>query len=247
MYVFLLGALLLGMIAKLSDTSGNGYDYRSTIAPLWSRSLFTLNPRTELMEGVPVLYHVHAVVGMVLIALVPYTRLVHMFSAPAVPDPAVRGLPVARPQAAGAAPGPAGLGARGLLDPRGYLPATSSGRGTLVGGRLAHRHRQRGTRSRQARGDDPGDARRGDGPALGRGGVAHRARTGRHLAVDVFRHRPRRRRRVGLRLHLGRPARDAALRRHILVTYRSPTTGSTANSSTWRPAARTTSGRRGGS
>lgn len=33
MYVFLLGALLLGMIAKLSDTSGNGYDYRSTIAP----------------------------------------------------------------------------------------------------------------------------------------------------------------------------------------------------------------------
>jgi nitrate reductase gamma subunit len=81
MYVFLLGALLLGMIAKLSDTSGDGYDYRSTIAP-WSRSLFTLNPRTELMEGVPVLYHVHAVVGMVLIALVPYTRLVHMFSAP---------------------------------------------------------------------------------------------------------------------------------------------------------------------
>ncbi|MGQ4427831.1 respiratory nitrate reductase subunit gamma, partial [Streptomyces violaceoruber] len=54
---------------------------RSTIAP-WSRSLFTLNPKTELMAGVPVLYHVHAVVGMVLIALVPYTRLVHMFSAP---------------------------------------------------------------------------------------------------------------------------------------------------------------------
>ncbi|MEV7796821.1 respiratory nitrate reductase subunit gamma [Streptomyces sp. NPDC087512] len=81
MYVFLLGAIVLGMVAKLSDTSGDGYDYRATIAP-WARSLFTLSPRTELMEGVPVLYHVHAVVGMALIAMVPYTRLVHMFTAP---------------------------------------------------------------------------------------------------------------------------------------------------------------------
>lgn len=34
------------------------------------------------MTDVPVLYEIHAVIGMVLIALVPYTRLVHMFSAP---------------------------------------------------------------------------------------------------------------------------------------------------------------------
>ncbi|MEU1199033.1 respiratory nitrate reductase subunit gamma [Streptomyces sp. NPDC005813] len=81
MYVVLLGAIVMGMIAKLTHTSGDGYDYRETIAP-WARSLFTLRPRTELMEGVPVLYQVHAVIGMALIALVPYTRLVHMFSAP---------------------------------------------------------------------------------------------------------------------------------------------------------------------
>ncbi|MFI2436980.1 respiratory nitrate reductase subunit gamma [Streptomyces sp. NPDC018693] len=81
MYVVLLGAIVLGMVAKLSHTSGDGYNYRESIAP-WSRSLFTLQPKTELMEGVPVLYQVHAVIGMVLIALVPYTRLVHMFSAP---------------------------------------------------------------------------------------------------------------------------------------------------------------------
>ncbi|PBC60350.1 respiratory nitrate reductase subunit gamma [Streptomyces sp. Tue6028] len=81
MYVVLLGAIVLGMIAKLAHTSGDGYNYRETIAP-WARSLFTLRPRTELMEGVPVLYQVHAVIGMALIALVPYTRLVHMFSAP---------------------------------------------------------------------------------------------------------------------------------------------------------------------
>jgi nitrate reductase gamma subunit len=34
------------------------------------------------MGGVPVLYQVHAVIGMILIALVPHTRLVHMFSVP---------------------------------------------------------------------------------------------------------------------------------------------------------------------
>ncbi|MFF7750820.1 respiratory nitrate reductase subunit gamma [Streptomyces sp. NPDC007971] len=81
MYAVLLAALIMGMVAKLSHTSGNGYDYRETIAP-WARSLFLLRPRTELMADVPVLFQIHAVIGMVLIAMVPYTRLVHMFSAP---------------------------------------------------------------------------------------------------------------------------------------------------------------------
>jgi nitrate reductase gamma subunit len=80
-YVLLVGAVVLGRVAKLSRSAGDGYDYRRTIGP-WARSLFTLRPRTELMAGVPVLYQVHAVVGMVLIAFVPYSRLVHMFSAP---------------------------------------------------------------------------------------------------------------------------------------------------------------------
>ncbi|MFE1954978.1 respiratory nitrate reductase subunit gamma [Streptomyces sp. NPDC059524] len=81
MYVFLLGAIVLGMVAKLTHASGDGYNYRETIGP-WARSLFTLSPDTGLMDGVPVLYRIHAVVGMSLIALVPFTRLVHMFSAP---------------------------------------------------------------------------------------------------------------------------------------------------------------------
>ncbi|MGW3290586.1 respiratory nitrate reductase subunit gamma [Streptomyces sp. NPDC001002] len=81
MYVVLLAAIAMGMIAKLTHASGDGYNYRQSIAP-WARSLFTLQPKTELMAGVPVLYQIHAVIGMTLIALVPYTRLVHMFSAP---------------------------------------------------------------------------------------------------------------------------------------------------------------------
>ncbi|WP_369274437.1 respiratory nitrate reductase subunit gamma [Streptomyces sp. R11] len=81
MYVVLAAAIVMGMVAKLSHSSGDGYNYRASIAP-WARSLFTLQPDLDRMAGVPVLYEVHAVIGMVLIALVPYTRLVHMFSAP---------------------------------------------------------------------------------------------------------------------------------------------------------------------
>ncbi|NUU21726.1 MAG: respiratory nitrate reductase subunit gamma [Streptomycetaceae bacterium] len=82
MYVFLVAAIALGMTAKLMhSTLSDGYDYRDTMAP-WARSLFTLQPKTDLMAEAPTAYHVHAVVGMALIALVPFTRLVHMFSAP---------------------------------------------------------------------------------------------------------------------------------------------------------------------
>ncbi|MFI7401918.1 respiratory nitrate reductase subunit gamma [Streptomyces sp. NPDC049541] len=81
MYVVLIAAIWMGMAAKLTHVSGDGYNYRASIAP-WARSLFTLQPRTALMEGVPVLYRAHATIGMALIALLPYTRLVHVFSTP---------------------------------------------------------------------------------------------------------------------------------------------------------------------
>ncbi|WP_405592509.1 respiratory nitrate reductase subunit gamma [Streptomyces sp. NBC_01092] len=81
MYVVLVAAIVMGMVAKLAHSSGDGYNYRQSIAP-WARSLFTLQPDLDRMQGVPVLYQIHAVIGMALIALVPYTRLVHMFSAP---------------------------------------------------------------------------------------------------------------------------------------------------------------------
>ncbi|MER5886422.1 respiratory nitrate reductase subunit gamma [Streptomyces sp. NPDC001941] len=82
MYVFLLAAIVMGMWAKLTNsTISSGYDYRTTIAP-WARSLFTLQPKTELMVGVPLTFQIHAVIGLLLFALVPFTRLVHMFSAP---------------------------------------------------------------------------------------------------------------------------------------------------------------------
>ncbi|WP_367046415.1 respiratory nitrate reductase subunit gamma [Streptomyces sp. Je 1-332] len=81
MYLVLFAAIVLGMVAKLTHASGEGYNYRESMAP-WARSLFTLQPDTDRMVGVPVMYQIHAVVGMALFALIPFTRLVHMFSAP---------------------------------------------------------------------------------------------------------------------------------------------------------------------
>ncbi|MQY22894.1 respiratory nitrate reductase subunit gamma [Nocardia macrotermitis] len=82
MYLFLLSAIFLGLFAELThSTLDHGYDYRTTIAP-WARHIVILDPRPALMSSVPIAYQIHAVIGMLLIALVPFTRLVHMFSAP---------------------------------------------------------------------------------------------------------------------------------------------------------------------
>lgn len=82
MYLVLVAAIVTGLVSKLMHSSlSEGYDYRTTIAP-WARGLFALDPNPALMADVPVSYRIHAVIGMLLIALVPFTRLVHMFSAP---------------------------------------------------------------------------------------------------------------------------------------------------------------------
>lgn len=82
MYLVLLTAIVMGLVAKLTHAGlAKGYDYRATIAP-WARSLFLLQPKTGLMAQAPIPFQIHAVIGMLLFALVPFTRLVHMFSAP---------------------------------------------------------------------------------------------------------------------------------------------------------------------
>ncbi|MER7762200.1 respiratory nitrate reductase subunit gamma [Streptomyces sp. NPDC097619] len=83
MYTFLLGAILLGITATVLNSTGatNGYNYREGISP-WFRSLFTLSPDHALMQGAPLAFKLHILCGFTLFALIPYSRLVHMFSAP---------------------------------------------------------------------------------------------------------------------------------------------------------------------
>ncbi|MGH3903610.1 MAG: respiratory nitrate reductase subunit gamma, partial [Pseudonocardiaceae bacterium] len=82
MYLLLSTTIGTGMLNTVgSNLIGGGYNYRETVSP-WFRSLFTLAPQPELMTGVPVSFQVHVLVMLALLAIWPYTRLVHVFSAP---------------------------------------------------------------------------------------------------------------------------------------------------------------------
>lgn len=81
MYVGLAAALALGLSATLWNIGSPTYDYREGIS-LWFRGLLSLHPEVELMQGAPLIFRIHVTVGMLLIAMFPFTRLVHAFSAP---------------------------------------------------------------------------------------------------------------------------------------------------------------------
>ncbi|MFE0105682.1 respiratory nitrate reductase subunit gamma [Streptomyces sp. NPDC059009] len=82
MYTVLLGAMALGLIATVLNSSGAvDYNYREGIS-VWFRSLFTLQPDYHLMGAAPLAFKLHIVFGFALFALIPFSRLAHMFSAP---------------------------------------------------------------------------------------------------------------------------------------------------------------------
>jgi len=83
MYVFLSAAILLGLLTTLvgSGVLGDAYNYRETVSP-WFRSIFLLHPQAQLMAEAPVEFRIHAVAGMALFIIWPFTRLIHAFSAP---------------------------------------------------------------------------------------------------------------------------------------------------------------------
>lgn len=82
MYVFLGATLLFGSAATIMyQLAGSGYNYRTTISP-WVRSIILLQPQPELMIAAPLMFQLHAITAAILFGLVPFTRLVHVFSAP---------------------------------------------------------------------------------------------------------------------------------------------------------------------
>ncbi|MBB2742925.1 UNVERIFIED_ORG: nitrate reductase gamma subunit [Microbispora rosea subsp. rosea] len=82
LYAALAAMIALGMTATVAvNLLGHGYDYRETIA-VWFRSVFWFSPRSDLMIGAPLVYQLHAIGGFLFLALWPFTRLVHVWSAP---------------------------------------------------------------------------------------------------------------------------------------------------------------------
>jgi respiratory nitrate reductase gamma subunit len=81
-YVLLTVVILLGVWDTImTNTFGGGYDYRSTVAE-WFRGLIIFQPNPGLMVHVPALYQIHATSAWLLYALWPFSRLVHVWSAP---------------------------------------------------------------------------------------------------------------------------------------------------------------------
>lgn len=83
MYVVLTAALVLGVYITLIGTvpGATGVNYRETVSP-WFRSIFLLRPDIDAMSAAPARFHIHVLVGMLVFAMVPFTRLVHAFTAP---------------------------------------------------------------------------------------------------------------------------------------------------------------------
>ncbi len=88
MYLMLGSVVLLGVFntvaINLLNVTGEypgGYNYRESVA-VWFRSLFLFSPDASGMIEAPPSFQLHAAMSLLLVALIPFTRLVHMFSAP---------------------------------------------------------------------------------------------------------------------------------------------------------------------
>ena len=82
MYLVLGLVIVLGLVNTVgTQVLGGGYDYRESVA-LWFRSIFTLSPDVTAMTESPWSFQLHAISAFALLALWPFTRLVHVLSAP---------------------------------------------------------------------------------------------------------------------------------------------------------------------
>ncbi|HSK33036.1 MAG TPA: respiratory nitrate reductase subunit gamma, partial [Propionicimonas sp.] len=84
MYVVLVAAIVLGMIATLTGSvtaTGEHHNYRETVS-IWFRSLLVFQPDVAAMAAATWQFKVHILVGLGLFALVPFSRLVHAFTVP---------------------------------------------------------------------------------------------------------------------------------------------------------------------
>ncbi len=81
MYAVLATVIFLGLFNTVIANIVDHYDYREGVS-VWFRGLFRFNPQPELMADAPIGFQLHGLAAFLLFALWPFTRLVHVFSAP---------------------------------------------------------------------------------------------------------------------------------------------------------------------
>jgi nitrate reductase gamma subunit len=80
MYLVLGMVVLLGVWATLGvNVLGPGHDYRETVA-VWFRGVFLLHPDPSLVARAPLLFQLHTLAALGLMAIWPFTRLVHAWA-----------------------------------------------------------------------------------------------------------------------------------------------------------------------
>lgn len=78
----LLFIVFMGCYATLvTNATIPTFDYRETIS-IWFRQLFMFSPDATLMTQVPLAFKMHILLGFVIMAFWPFTRLVHVWSVP---------------------------------------------------------------------------------------------------------------------------------------------------------------------
>ncbi|MFD6856080.1 respiratory nitrate reductase subunit gamma [Rhodococcus sp. NPDC060090] len=80
MYLMLVVTIVAGLVNTGTAVEGS-YNYREGVS-LWFRSIFAFTPDPTYMVGAPINFQIHAVLGILLFALWPFTRLVHAFTVP---------------------------------------------------------------------------------------------------------------------------------------------------------------------
>jgi nitrate reductase gamma subunit len=81
MYLVLATVILLGLVNTVGANVLDHYDYREGVS-VWFRGVFRFEAHPELMDDAPLSFQLHGLAAMLLFALWPFTRLVHVFSAP---------------------------------------------------------------------------------------------------------------------------------------------------------------------
>lgn len=86
MYLILGLVVAVGMWNTISTATGwtlppDFTTYRENVS-VWFRSIFTFNPQPEMLAKAPFQFQAHAVLAFVFLLIIPFTRLVHMLSAP---------------------------------------------------------------------------------------------------------------------------------------------------------------------
>lgn len=84
MYAVLAVVILLGIWNTIAGgilNLGGHYNYREGVS-IWFRGIFRFDLHPDLMGEAPIGFQIHGMAAMLLFALWPFTRLVHVFSAP---------------------------------------------------------------------------------------------------------------------------------------------------------------------